>query len=99
MKHARAALKGAACRDWELLKENLNELDDREEEELVATERHLWLNLSELQDKERFFLLDAPLSPSGLSGAVDTVVKRFQKASKRQDSSISSLAIPRSWDC
>lgn len=33
---------------------------------LVETERHLWLNLSELQDKDRFFLLDAPLSPNGL---------------------------------
>ncbi len=51
---------------------------------LVATERHLWLNLSELQDKDRFFLLDAPLSPSGLfGGAVDTVVERFQEAKKQ----------------
>ncbi len=50
---------------------------------LVATEQHLWLNLSELQDKDRFFLLDAPLSPSGLFGAVDTVVERFQEAKKQ----------------
>ncbi|KAK2869830.1 hypothetical protein Q8A67_024222 [Cirrhinus molitorella] len=51
---------------------------------LVATERHLWLNLSTMEDKDRFFLLDAPLSPSGLFGdAVNTVVERFQEAKKQ----------------
>lgn len=28
---------------------------------LVATERHLWLNLFDIKDKGRAFLLDAPL--------------------------------------
>ncbi|KAL1269008.1 hypothetical protein QQF64_031297 [Cirrhinus molitorella] len=51
---------------------------------LVAMERHLWLNLSELDDKDRFFLLDASLSPSGLFGdAVNSVVDRFQEAKKQ----------------
>lgn len=42
------------------------------------------MNLSDLQDKDRFFLLDALLSPSGLfGGAVDTVGGRFQEAKKQ----------------
>ncbi len=44
---------------------------------LVAAERHLWLTLSDIKDRDRVFLLDAPLSPSGLFGdAVDSVVDR-----------------------
>jgi hypothetical protein len=31
---------------------------------LVATERHLWLSLSDIKDKDRVCLLDAPLQPS-----------------------------------
>ncbi|KAL0164602.1 hypothetical protein M9458_040355, partial [Cirrhinus mrigala] len=42
---------------------------------LVAAERHLWLTLSDMKEKDRVFLLDAPLSPSGLFGdAVNAVV-------------------------
>ncbi len=37
---------------------------------LVATERHLWLNLSYLKENDKFFLLDAPLLPSGLSSVM-----------------------------
>ncbi len=33
---------------------------------LVATERHLWLTLSQISDKDRVFLLDAPILPFGL---------------------------------
>ncbi|KAG1927644.1 protein NLRC3 [Pimephales promelas] len=33
---------------------------------MVATESHLWLNLSRIKDKERSFLMDALLSLSGL---------------------------------
>ncbi len=29
---------------------------------LVATQRHLWLTLSQISEKDRFFLLDAPIS-------------------------------------
>ncbi len=32
----------------------------------VAAERHLWLNLTEICEKEKVFLLDAPISQSGL---------------------------------
>lgn len=54
---------------------------------LVATERHLWLNLSGIKT----FLLDAPLSPPGHFGeAVSSVVERLQQT-KRQ----SAVFIPR----
>ncbi|XP_032365670.1 uncharacterized protein LOC116682766 [Etheostoma spectabile] len=46
---------------------------------LVATERHLWLNLSDIRQKDREFLLDAPVSTTGLFGeAVNSVVDRFR---------------------
>jgi hypothetical protein len=51
---------------------------------MVVSERHLWLNLSGIREKDRAFLLDAPISPSGLFGdAVNTVVDRFQEARKQ----------------
>lgn len=31
---------------------------------LVATERNLWLTLSDIKEKDRVFLLDAPLAPN-----------------------------------
>ncbi|XP_058629595.1 uncharacterized protein LOC131539214 [Onychostoma macrolepis] len=34
----------------------------------VAAERHLWLNLTEIREKEKVFLLDAPISQTGLFG-------------------------------
>ncbi|ROL43678.1 hypothetical protein DPX16_21803 [Anabarilius grahami] len=48
---------------------------------LVATERHLWLNLTEIKDKDKTFLLDAPLNPS--NDAITTVTNRFQEAKKQ----------------
>ncbi len=51
---------------------------------LVAAERHLWLTLSDMKDKDRVFLMDAPLAPSGLFGdAVNSVVDRYQEARKQ----------------
>ncbi|KAL0200467.1 hypothetical protein M9458_003654, partial [Cirrhinus mrigala] len=51
---------------------------------LVVAERHLWLTLSDMKGKDRVFLLDAPLRPSGLFGdAVDFVVSRYQEARKQ----------------
>ncbi len=48
---------------------------------LVATERHLWLNLRNIKGKDKNFLMDAPLSSSGLFGdAVNSVVERFQES-------------------
>ncbi|XP_016414875.1 histone H1.03-like [Sinocyclocheilus rhinocerous] len=38
---------------------------------MVAAERHLWLTLSDMREKDRVCLMDAPLAPSGLFG--DTV--------------------------
>ncbi len=47
----------------------------------VAAERHLWLNLTEICEKEKVFLLDAPISQSGLFGeAVSSVVEKFRSA-------------------
>ncbi len=47
----------------------------------VAAERHFWLNLTEICEKEKVFLLDAPISQSGLFGeAVSSVVEKFRSA-------------------
>ncbi len=47
---------------------------DRSMAAMVSTERHLWLNLTGIKDKDCAFLLDAPISPSGIFGdAVNTV--------------------------
>ncbi len=47
---------------------------------MVVTERHLWVNLADLEKKEKGFLLDAPVSPSQLFGAsVETVVEKFRE--------------------
>ncbi len=51
---------------------------------LVTAERHFWLTLSDIKDRDRVFLLDAPLSPSGLfCDAVGAVVDRHQEAGKQ----------------
>ncbi len=48
---------------------------------LVTAERYLWLNLTEIRDKEMAFLLDAPISGSGLFGdVVNAVVDQFRAA-------------------
>ncbi len=47
----------------------------------VAAERHLWLNLTEIREKEKVFLLDAPISQTGLFGeAVSSVVEKIRSA-------------------
>ncbi len=51
---------------------------------MVVTERHLWVNLADLEKKEKGFLLDTPISPSQLFGAsVETVVEKFREARAR----------------
>ncbi len=61
---------------------------------LVAMERHLWLTLSQMNDKDRVFLLDAHILPSGLFGnAINTVVDRFQEA--KQQATAFQLFLPR----
>lgn len=48
---------------------------------MVAMERHLWVNLADIRQKERNFLLDLPVSPSKLSStSVETVIEKFRKA-------------------
>ncbi len=53
---------------------------------LVMAESHVWLNLTEIRQKEKAFLLDAPISSSGLFGnTVNTVVdKSSQSAAFKQ---------------
>ncbi len=47
----------------------------------VAAERHLWLNLTDIREKEKVFLLDASILQSGLFGvAVSSVVEKFRLA-------------------
>ncbi len=51
---------------------------------MVVTERHLWVNLADLEKKEKGFLLDAPVSPSKLFGtSVEMVVQKFREARAR----------------
>ncbi len=52
---------------------------------LVATERHLWLNLSNIKGKDKNFLMDAPISPSGLfGGALKQQAAAFPKLLPRR---------------
>ncbi len=51
---------------------------------IVVMERHLWVNLADLERKEKGFLLDAPVSPSELFGtSVNMVVEKFREARAR----------------
>ncbi len=63
----------------------------------VAAERNLWLNLTEICEKE-VFLLDAPISQSGLFGeAVSAVVDKFRSA-KTQSAALKQFMPRRSRD-
>ncbi len=47
----------------------------------VAAECQLWLNLMEILEKEKVFLLDSPISQNGLFGeAVSSMVDKFCSA-------------------
>ncbi len=60
----------------------------------MATERHLWVNLADIGEKEKRFLLDTPVSPSELFGtSVETVVHKFREA--RAHSAAYESFIPR----
>ncbi len=62
----------------------------------VAAERHLWLNLTEIREKEKVFLLDAPISQSGLFGeAVSSVVDKLRSA-KTQSAALKQFMLRRS---
>ncbi len=63
-----------------------------------AAERHLWLNLTEIREKEKVFLLDAPISQSGLFGeAVSSVVEKFHSA-KTQSAALKQFMPRRTRD-
>ncbi len=62
----------------------------------VAAERHLWLNLTEIREKEKVFLMDAPISQSELFGeAVSAVVDKFRSA-KTQSAALKQFNSPSS---
>ncbi len=64
----------------------------------VAAERHLWLNLTEIREKEKVFLMDAPISQSGLFGeAVSAVVDKFRSA-KTQSAALKQFMPRRARD-
>ncbi len=64
----------------------------------VAAERHLWLNLTEIREKENMFLMDAPISQSGLFGeAVSAVVDKFHSA-KTQSAALKQFMPRRARD-
>ncbi len=64
----------------------------------VAAERHLWLNLTEIREKENVFLMDAPISQSGLFGeAVSAVVDKFRSA-KTQSAALKQFMPRRARD-
>ncbi len=63
----------------------------------VAAERRLWLNLTEIRERE-VFLLDAPISQSGLFGeAVSSVVEKFRSA-KTQSAALKQFMPRRTRD-
>ncbi len=52
---------------------------------MVATERHLWVNLADIGEKEKRFFLDTPVSPSELFGtSVEMVIHKFGEARARK---------------
>ncbi len=64
----------------------------------VAAERHLWLNLTEIREKEKVFLMDAPIPQSGLFGeAVNAVVDKFRSA-KTQSAALKQFMPRRARD-
>ncbi len=64
----------------------------------VAAERHLWLNLTEIREKEKTFLMDAPISQSGLfREAVSAVVDKFRSA-KTQSAALNQFMPRRARD-
>lgn len=51
---------------------------------MVVKEWHQWVNLKGKKERNKAFLLDAPISPSGLiADAVNTIVDRYQEAKKQ----------------
>lgn len=54
--------------------------------DMVAMEKHLWLKLTGIKDRDKMFLLDAPVSPSDLFGdSVRTVITRILEAKRHAE--------------
>lgn len=53
---------------------------------LVAVDRHLWLNLMGIKDRDKVFLLDASVLPSALFGdSMNTITSRFQEVKRHEE--------------
>ncbi len=62
---------------------------------MVTVEHHLWLNLTDIKEKDKSFLMDAQISKDGLFGnSVTTVVKKF-RAAKQQSAAFHQLILCR----
>lgn len=62
---------------------------------MVATERHLWVNLVSIGEKEKGFLLNAPVSPFKLFGtSIEEVVCNFKEAEAKAHSAVFKTFIP-----
>ncbi|KAL6108693.1 uncharacterized protein ACO6RY_11978 [Pungitius sinensis] len=64
---------------------------------MVATERHLWLSHSRLQEKDKSFLLDAPLSPTTLFGGAIGAVADKLRAKRWQAEALDSFGVRAYW--
>lgn len=60
----------------------------------VVAQRHLWLNLSNIPDKERHVFLDAPVDPAGLFGSAVNAMQARCESKKMQDEAF-SYCLPR----
>lgn len=55
--------------------------------QMLTVESHFWLNLTDIKEKDKTFLMDAPISKDGLFGeAVTLVVDKFRAAKQQSDS-------------
>ncbi|KAL0151337.1 hypothetical protein M9458_053331 [Cirrhinus mrigala] len=62
---------------------------------MVVQERHLWLNLAEMQDAEKVCFLDAPISQAGLFGeTVEEFAQQFSTV-KKETEAIKHILPPR----
>ncbi len=61
---------------------------------MVMVKRHLWLNLTDIKEKDKSFLMDAPISKDGLFGDSVTAVVETFRAAKQQSASFRQM-IPR----
>lgn len=56
----------------------------RSKEGMVAVEHHLWLTLTDIKEKDKSFLLDAPMSKDSLFGdSVTAVVEKCWAAEQQ----------------